>query len=165
MADNSPENNGDTAAVEKVISSAQYKSISSFEDAMRLVEDTFGQEIYSAADLGDGFDLLPSKDKAQLLGVPLLVMSANFSRSKENVDPTTGEMREFVSLRIVTKDGRKLIVNDGSSGIAEQVRMMWNMVPGSKGKPIYGPKGLRVSEYNHPEHGPSKTFYLDTASA
>lgn len=150
--------------VESKINAAQFKGISSFEDAMALVEDAFGGELYSAEDLGDGFALMESKEKSQLVGVSFIILSANFSKS-DILNEETGEAQEFCTMRVVTKDGRKLIVNDGSSGISEQIRTMWNMVPQSKGKPIFCALGLRVSVYNHPKHGPSKTFYLNTSSA
>lgn len=159
----SDENTSDEVETRTVFNTEQLKAITSFEDAMTLIEQEFGGEIYTTDMLGDGFTLLDSKNKTQLVGVPFIILSATISQSKEfkNED---GSPAEFASCKIVTKDGRKLILNDGSSGISEQIATLWRMEPRSKGKPLFSARGLRVSEYTHPKWGASKTFYLDTAS-
>jgi hypothetical protein len=141
------------------INTAQYAGIQSFEDALAVVQDVFGGEIVDSADLGDGFALV--EDKMTLIKVPFIILAANFSEGDyKREDGTIGT---FVSCRIVTEDGRKLVLNDGSTGIHDQIQMLWAMKPETVGKPIVCRNGLRVSEYDHPQHGKSRTFYLDTS--
>lgn len=127
-----------------------------FDDAMALVNEKLGGEVIDSADLGDGFGVLDTKNKGQLIGVTFFILSAQFSQ---------GDNGEFVSCRIVTKDGRKLILNDGGTGIYEQLKTLWTVKPAAYGQPVLVRKGLRESRYNHPEHGPSVTYYLDTSAS
>lgn len=141
------------------ISTEIYAGIQSFEDALAVVQDVFGGEVIDSADLGDGFSLVD--DKMVLVKVPFIILAANFSEGDyKREDGTTGT---FVSCRIVTEDGRKLVMNDGSTGIHDQIQMLWSQRPETKGKPIVCRNGLRVSEYDHPQHGKSRTFYFDTS--
>ena len=55
-----------------------------------------------------------------------------------------GDNGEFVSLAVVTKDGQKLIVNDGSTGIRDQVK---DLEARGIFPPVLVSRGLRVSEY------------------
>lgn len=149
-------------AVRAMLSTEDYASIKSFEDAVALVTDKFGGEVVSSTELGDGFALLNKSDKDRLIGVQFIILSAVFSEGDyKREDGTTGT---FVSLRIVTKDGGKFIVNDGGSGIHDQIKMLHSQHPDTVGKPIACFKGLRKSEYDHPEHGKSVTYYLDTSA-
>lgn len=147
--------------VEKLISTEQYADIKSFDDALSLVQDVFGGEVVSADELGDGFTVLDNK--MSLIGAEFLVLSAAFYVG--DIKREDGSLSEFVSLRIVAKDGRKLIVNDGGSGIYAQVKMLHDKKPQTVGKPLYVKKGLRVSQYDHPQYGKSETFYLDTSAS
>lgn len=143
----------DTASVVKSgLTADDYASIESFQDALALVGDKLGGVVIDSADLGDGFAVVEEKDT--LLGVPFIVLAVNIGN---------GDHGEFVSCRIVTEDGRKLVVNDGSTGIYAQIKMLWEKRPETKGKPIICRNGLRKSEYDHPEHGHAKTYYLDTS--
>lgn len=141
------------------ISVEAYAGITSFEDALAIVQDVFGGEVVDSADLGDGFALV--EDKMALIKVPFIILAANFSEGDYRRED--GTMGTFVSCRIVTEDGRKLVLNDGGSGIHDQIQMLWAMKPETQGKPIVCRNGLRVSEYDHPQHGLAKTFYLDTS--
>ena len=70
-----------------------------------------------------------------------------------------------MSATIVTKDGRKLIMNDGSTGIYQQLRSVTdNRIANNRANPQGGlavEKGLRVSVYDNPVgQGKSRTYYL-----
>lgn len=67
----------------------------------------------SMSDYGTGFEI--AKDKSNLVGVPFLILDWRFNKSDHS------DERPFVSAAIVTKDGRKLILNDGGTGICEQL--------------------------------------------
>lgn len=163
MTDQPAKSNGSVVKATPMLNAEDYASIQSFDDALRLVGDKLGGEVVDVTDLGDGFSVLDNKNKTQLIGVPFIILSVSFHAGDHTRED--GEKGEFTSLRVVTKDGRKLVINDGGSGIYEQMKMLHKMRPESVGKPIVVHKGLRVSEYDHPQYGPSKTFYLDTSAA
>ena len=131
--------------------------IVSFDDALKLVQAKIGEEniAVASAEIGDGFKLLENKD--QLCGVAFIAVTWDFHM---------GDHGEFASMKVVTKDGLKFIVNDGSSGIRDQ------LMGYSKKKKVQGglfcEKGLRRSDYKYTdEHGqenPATTYYLDTSA-
>lgn len=151
---------------------AQLREVNSLDDALRILNES-GITVKDASEvMGDGFELLNDKEKAQLVGVPFVIMSyaeapGDFGKS-------------FVSLRVVTKDGRKLIVNDGSTGIRDQVVDHEAHVGSIVG--MHFPNGLRASVYSfceeckhivskagvescvecgHSPMSPAATYYLD----
>lgn len=135
-------------------------AITSWEDAAELLKESGIDGFISAEDLGAGFALL--KDKRQLVGIPFLVVEWSFH---------PGAAGQFVSARVVTKDNRKLIVNDGGSGIFDQLRRISDKLS-AMGKPFRGvvcKHGLRESEYTYTDDAgdekPAKTYYLDTSAS
>lgn len=132
-----------------------------FNSAVQLAQDTYGVAVAVVSDvLGDGFALVKTEDKGRLEGVPLLVLAYNFSE---------GEQGEFVTMRIVTKNDDKLIVNDGSTGLCQQMRD-WDKQNGGNPRALFVPNGFRRSDYEYtdPATGrkrPATTFYLDTSAA
>lgn len=87
-------------------------SIASFEDAINALTAA-GIESEVIDNYGDGFTLLASADKFTLVKVPFVILDHTFRTDKD-----TG--REYMTIRIVTGDGRKLVVNDGSVGLFAQ---------------------------------------------
>lgn len=138
-------------------STEELAKISSFEEALNLVTSKVGESGVLVADqeIGDGFKLLDNKDN--LLGVEMLLVSWDFHN---------GDHGEFVSAKVVTRAGDKYIVNDGSSGIRDQLQGLTSS-KGSYG-PLFCRKGLRRSDYEYTnEDGkktPAKTYYLDTSA-
>lgn len=153
----------DVAKTTPMLRPEDYAGIASFEDALRLVGDKLGGEIVDASDLGDGFTVLDKAQKKSLIGVTFIVLSVSFHEGDYKRED--GETGEFASLRLVTKNGQKYVLNDGGTGIPEQIKMLWQRKPESQGKPIVVHNGLRVSEYDHPQYGRSETYYLDTSPA
>jgi hypothetical protein len=91
-------------------------------------------------------------EKESLIGVPFFVHTFRFNES------SIGKDREFVSVQVVTEDDRRLVFNDGSTGVYAQAKEFveqYHRVGGLVCK-----DGLRVSKYVHPEFGPAETFYL-----
>ena len=140
------------------------------DDALRGITD-FASAIAAAGpvmdiadtELSTGFDVV--KDKNDLIGRPFLILDWSTGM---------GEKGPFTSVLIITQDNRKLIINDGSTGIHEQL----SRLPKLDGNVIGVHKGLRKSEYDiHDDNGeviinpktgrPERgtTFYLDTTSA
>lgn len=70
----------------------------------------------SMSDYGTGFSI--AKEKGQLVGVPFMIIEWRFN------DSDISEGASFVSAAIVTKNGDKLILNDGGTGIHDQLRLV-----------------------------------------
>lgn len=146
------------------------------EDAMRLITETYGGYIDISEELGNGFSLLEDKDKARLVGRPLIIIQWQFS---------AGTFGEFVSASVMLMDtGDRVILNDGSTGICEQLRKLTDRLNRQAG--LHVPRGLRASTYatcktcNLPrlstatvctcgddsaERAVGTTYYLETAAA
>jgi hypothetical protein len=113
-------------------------------------------EIMSASEMGGGWAVLNKQDKNRLCGVPLLILSSTLH---------DGEFGEFVSLQVLTNTER-LIVNDGSTGIFQQVK---DKLTEGDLRAIYCKHGFRRSDYTFqdPKTGEDKaasTYYLDTSA-
>lgn len=138
-------------------SATQLAEIASFDDALKLAQSIYGADAVVAASdvIGDGFKLLENKD--QLIEVPFLALSWDFHQ---------GDHGEFASLKVVTRDGAKYVVNDGSTGIRDQL-MSYSAETGRYGG-LFCMKGLRRSDYTYKdENGQDKaarTYYLDTSA-
>ena len=142
---------------EPYVSDAELAEIDSFDSALALVNEKLGGEVVEAdKDLGTGFALLDGKDKDKLCGVTFLAIK---------IEQHAGDHGMFTTMHVVTADGRKFIVNDGSTGIHEQIQTLWTRKPEKVGAPLLVRKGLRRSDYTHPEYGPSTTYYLDTSAS
>lgn len=138
------------------------RGINSFDDALALVEKTHGKVVEADQVMGDGFTLLSNADKGMLVGLPMLLMDWRFS------DGNHGGKMVSIHLLVQNKDRStsKYIVNDGSTGILEQLAAL-TIKTGQTGGLIVK-RGFRVSEYDvEDEKGniiQAKTYYLDTSN-
>lgn len=140
----------------------ELQRISSFEDALNLVKSK--TEIVRANDvLGDGFALLDASEKDSLIGLPCILVKWEFHES--DIRKPDGGPAEFVSVHVVARNKNgsmtKAIINDGGSGIYQQLRDYTDKSGVSAGLVVA--RGLRRSDYIHPEHGSATTYYLDTS--
>jgi hypothetical protein len=152
------------------------RELSDFDEAVRLATEAYGPVVQADQEIGDGFAILGDKSKGRLVNVPLLFMEWSFYPGDFGT--------QFVAARVVARnpDGgvSRYIVNDGSTGIADQLAAY------SKRTGKYGAlmvkKGLRVSEYTYCElcrvvncelpdahksmgqHKKAETYYLDTSA-
>lgn len=132
------------------------KSGNAFGDALALVKAAAnGAELVTTAELGDGFSVA---DKATLVGVPMVCLYATLR---------SGELGDYAVFRNVTKDGRKVVIVDGSTGMKDQLVDYQNDNPG--GWPQLWNHGLRVSRYDYTDEKtgelrPAETYYIDTSS-
>lgn len=137
-------------------------SIDGYAQAVALAKsDSSTGELESFADYGNGFTVLPTDEKARLVKVPFVALAWAFH---------DGDNGEFVSVTIVTKTGEKLILNDGSTGIRDQLRKVTDKrtargadeVKATAG--LVCPNGLRRSDYEyHDANGVVKnatTYYI-----
>jgi hypothetical protein len=149
----------ETVKVSRMFDDESLANIHSFDDALKLVGEVVGEDNILVADqvLGDGFKLLDNKEKDTLNGVPFLAVNWQF---------VMGDFEEYVSVKLVTQDGRKLIVNDGGTGICQQLRTLSNTKKVYSG--LFVKNGLRKSEYTYTgpdgKETPATTYYLDTSA-
>lgn len=131
----------------------ELRAITSVDDALAL----FDNQADDVSDLlGTGFNVIPSEEKARLVGQPFVIIGHTVSN---------GDQGEFSSLQIVTKKEEKLIINDGSTGIHAQMMRIQNQRNG-EWRPVVVNKGLRSSNYKYTdpktgEEKPATTYYLD----
>lgn len=99
------------------------------------------------------------KDKDALVGVPFLLLQWRFNE---------GQFGTFVSAEIVTQDDTVLVLNDGSTGIAQQLKELTeyrernNHPTPYAGRMVKG--GLSRSDYTYTDDKgkevPATTYYL-----
>lgn len=126
---------GDVEQQDVELSEDVVTNFDSFEQALSFFQNRTG--VVNVGDVaGDGYVL--TRDKEVLLNIPLLLIDW-----KELEDPET--QRRYASMRIITSDGRKFRINDGSTGIFQQLKQIrdkYNLTTG-----IAVPKGFFKSEY------------------
>lgn len=139
------------------VQTEQLAALTSFDDALKLAAELVGEENILRADqeIGDGFGILKNKDS--LIETPLIFISWDFN---------VGDQGEYVSVKVMTKEGRKFILNDGSTGIYAQL-VAYTAKKKVCGGLLVG-KGLRRSDYTFTnekgEETPATTYYIDTSS-
>lgn len=122
------------------------------------IAEAFGGQVVDLAEvpaLDSAFgEILNGPGKDRLVGVPFLIV--DWSQN-------SGDKGRFVSLRVVTQDSAKYVVNDGSTGIMSQMDTLEES--GVKGGVVCR-HGLRRSDYTYTdpqgEEHPASTYYLDT---
>lgn len=166
----------EVAATPSEFSRDELSAITSFDDAMRLASMTYGTVVTADEEIGDGFKVATEDDKRRLCGVPLMFLEWSIR---------DGDFGAYVSVRAVaqTESGiTKWIINDGSTGIAEDLTSFQKKTGRTGG--LFVRKGLRVSDYfidaetgtplSKKEYGEyiargdktarAATFYLDTSA-
>lgn len=133
------------ATTERIITNDNLRDIKSMEDAIALLD---GQVDNSADVIGTGADILSGADKDKLLGIPFLAISWSFN---------LGDFGPFVSINVITDKGDKYVINDGSTGIRDQLVAFTDQSGRQTG--LLCRKGLRKSEYDN-EHGHGVTYYI-----
>jgi len=129
------------------------RGITSFDEAMKAAQKEYGEIVDASTAIGTGFDLMDTEGKDQLVGVPFIVLEMRFNWSE-------AYNQEFVSFLAVTEDGRRFIVNDGSTGVYRQLRTFYDEWKRPGGLLVKG--GLRRSDYPANDERPAgTTFYLN----
>lgn len=158
-----------TEIVRRTPTIEQLKAITNFDDVKKLAVE-LNADVIPSTELGDGFTLLDTKDKDLLVGKPIMFIGWNFS---------IGDMGSFVTARVLVQEANgtfgKYIINDGSTGIHDQLKAISQLNPNAG--VVTSIRGLRKSEYNVPvkvtdeETGETKevlkkstTYYIDTSA-
>jgi hypothetical protein len=136
--------------------------LQTFDDVLRAAQER-ETILDSANDYGTGFRVLDNKDKAKLIDEPMIIVEWRFN---------SGNFGEFVSCLVMTKAGEKVVLNDGSTGIRDQLSVIVSqrLARGSHTQAnaqafLVVPDGLRVSRYEYTaadgSTAPAETFYLN----
>lgn len=164
---NSKDTGAVSSAIERLPDEAEYRSISSLADAIELVEEYHGVAPVSAPEvLGDGFTRIDDKGKRALCGLPLFVMSWEFSQSETTLNDD-GSPKEYVTCRLISERGGRVIkavFSDGSTGIYRQLRSYTDREGRQAGLMV--PNGLRASDFTYTdphsgERSPATTYYFN----
>ena len=136
-------------------------------DSFQSVLDSFkslGLMPESMSDYGTGFEICKNKDR--LVDTDLVIVEWRFNHSE------VGTEGVFVSAAVVTKNGEKWILNDGGTGIYQQLRLVTDQ-RNKAGHPhpqaaLMVRGGLTKSEYTYEDEKgkrtPATTYYLNTAA-
>ncbi len=147
-----------TTDLERMISKDQFANINSFEAALALAEEVYGELIMSDT-MGDGFRLLDNK--MELVGKPFIILDTSLTESEKF--KRNGKPGMFTTMKVVTQDDRKYVVVDGGAGICNQIQE-WRAKTNRRGG-FFARHGLNVSEYTYTDgdgnESPAQTFYLD----
>lgn len=136
--------------------------ITDFASAIQMLNDT-GVVAESISDYGTGFTVV---DKNRLVDVPFIIVEWRFNEG--DYKDENGENMHFASAAVVTKNGDKWIINDGGTGVCEQLRSVTRKrVEKKHPTPQNGlmvPAGLVRSDYEFADAKgvmqPGTTFYL-----
>ena len=140
--------------------------LDSFEAAIQLFAEK-GLSVDSVTDYGHGFSLLTTGEKTNLVGKPMILVEWTFNDSSKFAD-ADGVAAEFVSVFAILKTGQKVIFNDGSTGIAAQLKgVTEKRVREGHKSPTQGlivPMGLVASTYPYTDDkgrtSEATTYYL-----
>ena len=149
-------------ATQRLFNDDSLAEISSLSDALAALEG-HGATAESMADYGNGFSVVD--DKRRLVGVPFVILEWRFNDSDMSDLP-------FVSATAVTQTGEKVIINDGSTGVRDQLlRITKRRLERGHPTPAAGlmvPKGLTESNYTFTDADgkdrPATTFYLSESA-
>jgi len=141
-----------------------------FADFEALSAALYGDLLDVSKEFGNGFNILT--DKTALVGKKIGILKAR---------QIMGDYGVFVSMTVITEDGGKYIVNDGSTGIAQQIKDFYQRTGRDGGFVVNN--GFRLSEYDtcgncgkprnkteeecdvcgdvNPNRGTGRTYYLD----
>lgn len=138
----------------------ELREVTTWDDAEKYLIDVFGDVRDASEDIGDGYTLLPDKtDKDLLVGVPLMVMGFTFSPGDFGAEFCTMRVMTKTPITINGEQTNRIIVNDGGTGLAQQLRQWSNDHDGRMGG-LKAMRGLRKSEYDN-EFGHGTTHYLN----
>jgi hypothetical protein len=138
---------------------AQLRSVDSFEAALALASQEYGDVLDAADEIGSGFVNLDNKDR--LIDTTFLILS--FAISEGDFRGDDGFLQHFASVRVVTRAGEKFWFTDGGTGIYRQLEDL-AVRSGRKGGILVN-NGLRKSEYEFEDSKgnmqPGVTYYLN----
>ncbi len=157
----------DVTPVQLIASDDQLRNVGTFEDALRLVQEELGAQIDRVEDeVGTGFIVLD--DKSKLEGVDFLAIMWKFYYSDDfsyRAEDGSIQPGQFVSIHLMTADGKKYIINDGTKGGIRDQLLGYTERHDGKCAGLMCQGGLQVSEYDYedPSNGSvskARSYYL-----
>ena len=152
------ENSTEIVSAKRVFNDDALANITDFTSAMQALEDS-GRVVETVTDYGNGFSVV--ENKARLVGVPFVILEWRFNESSMSDLP-------FVSATIVTQDNAKLILNDGGTGIRDQLLRISDRRGGDNNTGLLVPKGLTESNYTFIDDSGKErsatTYYLSESA-
>lgn len=136
-----PERNSELVAIERPIDNDQLRNVRDFSSAMELLESLGVPLVDSSEELGTGFIKTDKKD--QFVGTPFVALFWTFHEGDYGSDP-------FVAIHLVTRDGGRYILTDGSTGIRDELRK-WTENNNGRTHGMICESGLSKSEYKYCE--------------
>lgn len=119
-------------------SDRELRELTDYEQAIQAAIGVYGKADDVTEEIGNGFAVLSKDDKAKLVGKPFFALYWTFN---------AGDFGDyFVSAACITPEGMKFILNDGSSGIYQQLADYSTTHDGKQGA-LMCPGGLRSSTY------------------
>jgi hypothetical protein len=131
----------DILSIARPIDNDQLRTVTDFNSAMELLENMGVPLVDSSEELGTGFK--KTDNKKQFVGVPLVVLFWTFHDGDFGEDP-------FVAIHLVTRDGGKYILTDGSTGIRDELRK-WTENNNGRTFGMICETGFSESEYKYCE--------------
>jgi hypothetical protein len=130
------------------------KEFDSWDDVAKVT----GNVTVAADVLGNGYSIL--EDKSKLLNEPFMIVKYGVHPSEK----IQGKL--FTTIHVLTKGGDKYVVNDGGTGIHQQLTDLKTQM--GTVCPLMVSRGLRVSEYDYEdpntgEKTKAETYYINTA--
>lgn len=101
------------------ITTLDASAIESFDDALDALQTAGIPILTSIPAIGDGYTEIK---KDALVGVPFLIVS--WENRTGDIAGDDGEIRDYVGVRIITKDNRKGYFSDGGMGVASQLNTL-----------------------------------------
>lgn len=152
-----------------VYTNDELAAIETWEDYFNLLDSKEIPTYFAEKVLGDGFAILSTEQKDQLIGLPIAFMEWRFNK---------GDMGEFVSARVLVRVGdgpgdiKKVIINDGSTGIYRQLKQYTDQY--GTNTSLIAKNGLKRSDYTFEVEDkanpgqmlqrPASTYYIDTSA-
>jgi len=144
--DNAVATTSDTLTVEKLAdrtlekwSNTELRELEDFEQAIRVATETYGGIDDVTRELGNGFALLSKEDKKKLVGQPFLALYWTFNPGDYG--------GHFASMAAMTPDGGRFILNDGGTGIYQDL-LTYTQEHGGRQGGLMCSGGLRESTYD-----------------
>ena len=157
---------GELAGKLKTLSDDAALAIRSVDDLMAAVAAEYGNgvEMLDVADVvGDGFVLLDRSQKDRLVSVPFVIVDWRFIDSDKF--QRDGKPLSFATIRVITDSGQKFRINDGSTGIYQQLKTVTERTGRNQLMKVAG--GLTRSDYEVEIDGvvsTAQTYYLNTGA-
>lgn len=125
-------------------SDSDLRRMRDFDAVLAELADSETPVLLSGEHIGSGSTLLT--EKRELVDVPFIALTWQFHESDDFRDGDGGII--FVSVHVLTKDGDRLVFNDGTKGGVRDQLMELSTKTG-RFEMLVCEKGLRISEYDY----------------